>query len=65
MHTYQIIGPGGERIIQAADETEARHLAMLQRWGDCNDDVTPRPKDKFTGLRPRYKGLGLTVHQLT
>jgi len=40
----------GVRMVEAANEDDARHLAMAVRWGPA------------TGIyAPRYKGLGLTL----
>lgn len=51
--TYTVSGVSGSRIIQAKNENEARHLAMLQKWGPP------------TGIySDPYKGLGLTVTEI-
>lgn len=47
---WTIKGNGGERVVKAYDEAEARHLAMVKRWG---------PPTGIYGQR--YMGLGLDV----
>ena len=60
MPTFHLTGPGGERTVTARDEREARHLAMVRRYGDISDTVTPRKRLPNGQLEP-YKGLGLTI----
>jgi len=60
MSMWEVIGPGGSRVVEARDEAEARHLAMVMRWGDVSDDVVPRWDEKTKTMRP-YCGYGLDV----
>jgi len=48
--TYTFRGPGGERTVEAKTEAEARHLAMLVRWGPP-DGIYASP----------YEGKGLDL----
>lgn len=50
MQEYKFSGPGGSRVVVASNESEARHLAMVQRWG---------PPSGMYGRR--YEGRGLIL----
>lgn len=68
MPKYHVSGAGGDRIVTAKDETEAKHLAMVERWGDVSDRVVPRAIDPKTGKLQPYTDVtecpGLTVKQI-
>lgn len=63
MPTYDVSGPGGTRRIIAPTEQEARHLAMVERWGDISDSIVPRSRLPNGQLAP-YAGYGLTLVQV-
>lgn len=63
MKTYKVTGPAGERTVLASSEEEARHRAMVARWGDVSDNVVPRSRDKDGRMKP-YVGRGLSVREL-
>ena len=52
---YEVSGAGGTRTVRAYDEQEAREKAMVMRWGNILDKVTP--------YLP-YKGQGLSVREI-
>jgi len=56
MTKYEVTGVGGTRIVEAANEDEARKEAMIQRWGEQPDAVVPHA--------PNYKGRGLDVKRV-
>ena len=60
MNVYEVEGPGGTRIVEAKDEADARHKAMVMRWGDVSDAVVPRGTRPDGTMEP-YCGYGLSV----
>lgn len=54
--TYYFSGPGGSRSVVAISEREARHLAMVERWGEPNG--RPCIDVEEDGM---YKSLGLDL----
>lgn len=65
MPTYEVIGVAGTRVVKASNEAEARHLAMVERWGDVSDKIVSRTnyRDPDGPLNP-YRGDGLTVRKI-
>lgn len=67
MPTYRVTGIGdteATRIVEATNETEARHLAMVKRWGKggpIGRGTRGDPNDVPTIGIPTYKGLGLDI----
>ena len=59
MQSYTFTGPkGGYTTVQADTETEARHLAMVERWGPISI------WDKIwggQGAPDQYSGYGLSL----
>lgn len=60
MKHYTVTGPAGTREVQAKDEWEARHKAMVMQWGDVSDAIVPRALMSNGKLEP-YQGRGLTA----
>jgi hypothetical protein len=56
MPKFTFKGAGGERTVTAPNEAEARHLAMVERWGPPNG----RPA-LDTGPDGRYLSVGLDL----
>jgi hypothetical protein len=66
LKTYEVTGPGGTRVVKAATEKEARHLAMVERWGDVSDRIVPRRRlGGPDGVYEPYLGRGLTVRKVS
>jgi len=66
MSTYTFIGPSGKATtVVATSEREARHLAMLARWGAASPLTLPEPgttPKRYTTIgRDGYCGLGLEL----
>lgn len=56
MQSFTFTGSkGGYTTVQADTETEARHLAMVERWGPINHF------DPIYGHLGQYSGYGLTL----
>jgi hypothetical protein len=56
MPKFTFKGAGGERTVTAKTEAEARHKAMVERWGPPNG----RPA-KDTSPDGRYLSVGLDL----